>query len=391
MRQLRWVAVCVGMYACGESTPNDGASNDSGAISSFDAGQGSSLLDAQVVDGGGTTSEAGAACSALTTQQARVACAANAVLATLSASERTSINLDLTDYTDRTKWNNLPVMLKPRAGVQMGSLGATSQAAVLELMNIALNSNGQQTMTGILRADDYLKTMQGGYGSDLYSIAIYGAPSATGDFEVMFGGHHMAYNLNFVGGSFYPVPQHLGCEPKAAFTIGVASYEPLSGKGNSMFAIYDALDTTQRSTAYLAGQTFSDVIVNPDLDYGKGQGRTSKTAYPTGGNRTGVLVSNLSVAQQALVTTAIEQWARQYPSDVTDALMTAYTGGYGDTYFAWAGATTGPDKDVTGSYLRIDGPRVWIELTVQAGIVIRSATHYHTIYHDKMYDYGGQL
>jgi hypothetical protein len=46
---------------------------------------------------------------------------------------------------------------------------------------------------------------------------------------------------------------------------------------------------------------------------------------------------------------------------------------------------------VTGSYLRIDGHRVWIELTVQAGIVIRSATHYHTIYHDKMYDYGGQL
>jgi len=159
----------------------------------------------------------------------------------------------------------------------------------------------------------------------------------------------------------------------------------------AMFAIYDALDATQRSSAYLTGQTFSDVIVNPGLDYGKGQNRTSKSAYPAGANRRGVIVAKLTAAQQALVTAAIEQWVRHVPGEAADEIMAAYTGAYADTYFAWGGNASGPSKDRTGSYLRIDGPRAWIELSVQGGIVIRGQAHPHTIYRDKVYDYGGQL
>ncbi|RYZ48158.1 MAG: DUF3500 domain-containing protein, partial [Proteobacteria bacterium] len=77
--------------------------------------------------------------------------------------------------------------------------------------------------------------------------------------------------------------------------------------------------------------------------------------------------------------------------EVADKLMSDYTSAYDDTYYAWGGASTGPTKDKTGSYIRIDGPRLWIELTVQGGIVIRGKTHYHTIFHDKTFDYGGQF
>ncbi len=41
--------------------------------------------------------------------------------------------------------------------------------------------------------------------------------------------------------------------------------------------------------------------------------------------------------------------------------------------------------------MRIDGPRVWIEVACQSGIVIQNMTHYHTIYRDKANDYGNQL
>jgi hypothetical protein len=354
-----------------------------------DAGE---ILDASPVDTGTSdTSVSSSACASEVTQKARVACAANALLDTLSSSERAGVHFELTDYVNRSKWSNLPVMLKPRGGVQLGSLSEASQDATLALMQLALSDPGRSVMTGILRADDYLGAMQGGYGSDLYSIAIFGTPSANGDFELMFGGHHMAYNLTFAQEGFYPVPQHLGCEPKSAFSVAGVSYSPVIALGDAMFAIYEGLDTTQRTSAYLSGQSFSDVVVNPDLDYGKGAGRTSNSAYPSGANRKGVQVSSLTGAQQALVTSAIEQWVRQYPAEVADALMSAYTGAYGDTLFAWAGASSGPNKDVNGSYLRIDGPRVWIELAVQNGVIIRNETHYHTIYHDKMYDYGGQF
>ena len=76
--------------------------------------------------------------------------------------------------------------------------------------------------TGVgFAADAYLAANGGGsgYGDGLYWIAIFGTPSATGDWAIMFGGHHMAYNLAFTGGIGYPTPNHLGVEPKAAFGL----------------------------------------------------------------------------------------------------------------------------------------------------------------------------
>ncbi|MET0341243.1 MAG: DUF3500 domain-containing protein [Polyangiales bacterium] len=380
MRHHAWLLVLAYATACGD---DDGGSTDTMDAGTLDSGTG--------VGDGGLSSDAAVACSSEATQQGRVACAANAMLATLTDTQKAGVAFALTDYATRSKWSNFPVQMNARAGMQMSALSSSSQAAVLDLLRIALNTNGQNTAIGILRADDYLASRANGYGSGLYSVAVFGTPAATGDFEVMFGGHHMAYNLNFVGGNLYPVPQHLGAEPKGSFTLNGASYDPLTAKGDAMFAIYSGLDTAQRTTAYLSGQTFNDTIAAPSLDYNKGASRTSKTVYPTGDNRKGVKVSDLSTTQQALVTTAIEQWARQYPNELSDALMTAYTGAYADTLFAWAGSSSGPSKDAQNSYLRIDGPRVWIELAVQGGIVIQGETHYHTIYRDKTMDYGGQF
>jgi hypothetical protein len=45
----------------------------------------------------------------------------------------------------------------------------------------------------------------------------------------------------------------------------------------------------------------------------------------------------------------------------------------------------------TSSYGRIDGPRVWIEFTVQEGTSGGMAGHYHTIWRDKAADYGADF
>ena len=49
------------------------------------------------------------------------------------------------------------------------------------------------------------------------------------------------------------------------------------------------------------------------------------------------------------------------------------------------------DVDVDKTYMRIDGPRAWIEVACQSGVVIQGKTHYHTINRDKTYDYGDTL
>ena len=94
----------------------------------------------------------------------------------------------------------------------------------------------------------------------------------------------------------------------------------------------------------------------------------------------------------AKVVEAIRAWAGDYADDVSEPLMDSYTSdeAFADTYVGWSGSSA-PDPDVNGTYLRIDGPEVWIELVCQNGVVIQGETHYHTIYRDKARDYGGSL
>jgi len=358
------------------------------ACSGTDTSTSTSTADAA---SGSDAASSGVDCTSATTALDKAVCQANGFLATLSSTERTTANPALTDTASRTRWSNLPTGMVTRAGIKMGSLSSTSQAAALELMAAVLTDTTD--LTGVRAADDYLAANGGGggYGAGLYYVAVFGTPSTTANWAIMFGGHHMAYNITFVGGVGYPTPNHLGVEPKAAFTLNGVTYEPLTDEGNAMVAIFQSMSSTDVSSSHLSG-TFSDVVVGP-VEYATGSSTASKAKFPTGTNRTGVLVSSLSSTQQALVTAAIEAWVSDFDATISSSLVTDYTSAtaYQDTYVAWAGSSSSPDVDVSGTYMRIDGPRVWIEVACQGGIVIQGKTHYHTIYRDKMYDYGNTL
>jgi uncharacterized protein DUF3500 len=206
---------------------------------------------------------------------------------------------------------------------------------------------------------------------------------------LQIGGHHLAYNITYLAGVGYPTPNHIGAEPKSSFTIDGGTYAPVEAEGAALVAVYAGLANDELDTAYLQGQSFSDVLVGPDNGSG-----ALPSDYPTGSNRTGALVSSMSSEEQALVTAAIEQWVGDYDPEIAEPLLAAYTStsAYSDTYVAWAGSeSAGVDPDVSGTYMRIDGPRLWIEVACQSGIVIQGQTHYHTIFRDKLMDYGNSL
>ena len=375
-------------------------------------------------------------CTSLTTHIDKIVCVTNAFLATLTTTEQTSVNLAFTDLKDRTEWSNLPGVARPGLMMSQFSNSATKPAA-LAMMAVVLTTAGYSDLDGVMNADDYLGSIQGstgggsgdggmtggpggggppdggmtggpgggtngdagtgaaaaGYSAGNYTVAIFGTPSTTGNWEIMFGGHHMAYNITYLAGVGYPVPNHIGVEPKASFTINGGTYAPLSDESAAMVAMYQSLSPADLATAYLQGQTFADVLVGP-VEYQTGSSAAAKAKFPTGANRTGVLVSSLSAAQQALVTTAIEEWVNDFDPALSAQLLADYTtaAAFADTYVAWAGTqSAGVDVDVEGTYMRIDGPRLWIEVACQGGIVIQGKTHFHTIYRDKQYDYGATL
>jgi hypothetical protein len=400
-----------------------GCSDDSS--STTHTGDAAVARDASAADSGAVA--VASDCTSLQTHYAQVVCAANNFLATLTAAETTSVVYEFSNSAAKTVWSNLPGVT--RNGIKFSALSAESLASALAVAKVALATQGYDHLIGVLAGDDYLNSLQssgtssgmssandagtagamvggtpgggqggpaaggggGGYGSGNYSIAFIGKPSTTSDWMLQIGGHHMAYNITYRTGVGYPVPHHLGVEPKASFTVAgdyAGTYQPLNDRGTSMFAIFDAFSTDQMSSAYLSGQTFADVLLGP-VEYGTGS--EAKVVYPT---QTGVLVSSLSTEEQAAVTTAIGTYVNDYDSSIADPLMQTYTSSdaYAKTHLAYGAPDEGTiDPNVNTTYLRIDGPRLWLELSCQAGVVIQGISHFHTIYRDKTEDYGASL
>ena len=345
--------------------------------------------DTTATDDTTTTSD----CADQSTHAAEVACAANAFLATLSASQVGVAQYDWSDSEAKTLWSNLPPRMKPRAGITFGELSDASRTAAYAVAKAALSDAGYEDYVGVIAADEYLTQNGGGsdYGADNYAIAFVGEPTADGSWTLMLGGHHMAFNITYQNGVESPTPNHLAAEPKVSFTLDGESYAPVASEGAAFVALMAGLNSAQRSAAYLDGQVFDDVLLGPD-EYGTGS--YDAVNFPSGSDRGGVLVSTLDATQQALVTAVLQEWVGDFDASIADELLATYTSeaAFADTYVAWAGnEANGPDLDVSGSYFRIDGPRVWVEVAVQGGIVIRGETHPHTIFRDKANDYGASL
>jgi len=385
------VAVVTACGSSGSAKSTSSATVVSSSVASSSASAVSSDATSAGVSSSSSVSINSAACDALTTHIAKVVCMSDAFKATLTASQLTSVQYDWSNKKAKTTWSNFPTSFVARNGLRFGAMSAESLLTAKALVATVLSAEGYSDFLGTMAADDYLKASGGGsdYSSSNYYIAFIGTPVVNGSWMIQIGGHHMAYNITYLSGVGYPTPNHIGAEPKASFEINSATYSPMAGEGNAMVAMFKGLTSSELDYAYLSGQTYSDVLIGPDNGSG-----VLPSAYPSGSNRTGKRVSDLTATQQALVTAAVEQWVRDYPSAVSDALMADYTSpaAYADTFIAWAGTKSkGVDVDTAGTYMRIDGPRLWIELVCQNGVVIQGKTHYHAFYRDKTMDYGNSL
>ena len=96
----------------------------------------------------------------------------------------------------------------------------------------------------------------------------------------------------------------------------------------------------------------------------------------------GVAASNITV------TAAIQAYAGDLADAAAAKLIAKYTAELDQTRIGWSNATGPTDEN---SYLRIDGPSVWIEFATQNGVVYNTQVHYHTVYRDHTRDYGGEF
>ena len=396
-----------------DGTAISGATSATYTISAATTSDAGSYTVAVTNSGGSVTSNAAtltvntgtSSTCADSTYSENVRCAVEAFAATLSSTQLASFQYTSASYTSaeigvyKTRWSNFPVGMVQRAGISYGSLSTAQKAAFVAVARAALTDQGYDDFVAVIAADDYLATTANGYGSSLYYMAVEGTPDASALWMLQIGGHHLAFNVSFQGGLAYPTPHHVGVEPKASFTVNGTTYQALASKASAMLAIFtgqtDSLSPTSSGSTLLTSAkvsgNYGDVLVGP-VEYGTGSYSAVAAKFPTSDR--GLLVSSLSSAQQALVVEALRQFVADYDSTTTDRIMGEYTSSsaLAATYVAWTSPSGSvPNVDVNGTYMRIDGPQVWIEIACQNGVVIQGQTHYHMIYRDKTYDYFNEL
>jgi len=311
---------------------------------------------------------------------ARIAAAAQAVLATLDATGKAKVQFPF-DGAQTTRWSNLPTGIFERQGLRLGDLTPAQKTAVMNLLAVALSRDGYQKVIDIMRGDEVLRTTGGGrggggrggrgggptFGEGEYYLAFLGAPSPTARWMLQFGGHHLAINLTIAGSQATMAPSLPAAQP-ASYTFEGRTVRPLGRENDKAFGLINALDANQRKQAILPF-TVSDLVLGP--------GQDGRRIQPEG-----IRASALSAAQQAMLLNIVHEWTGIANDAFAEPRLAEIKSRLADTYFAWSG----PTINGSAAYFRIQGPTLVIEYAPQG-----SVDHIHTIYRDPTNDYGAQL
>ena len=351
MYQKSWItlsALGLALVACGDTASTTDASN----------------VDAKPVDPPPTGD-----------QTYKVVDAANALLAGLSATQRTAVQFDFGDDTQRKRWSNFPTGIFTRKGVRLGDMTTVQIELTYALLAATLSPAGFQQIVNTVDADQALLESSGGgnlkFGRAEYYVSILGTPSATTPWMFQFGGHHLAINATIVGKAITLVPSLTGAQP-ATFVLNGQTVRPQGVELDHAFAFVNSLDATQRGKA-IKGSSFIDLVLGPGQD---GRVLTAE----------GLNASELTSAQQDALFVLIADRAGIL-NDEDQALRQAELRTHlSETYVAWYGATT------VGSpaYYRITGPTLAIEYSPQA-MGGNGTDHTHAMYRDPTNDYGKAL
>lgn len=311
------------------------------------------------------------------TNSAAVAAAAQAYLATLSPAQSNAV-VYAPVLTNAWHWSNFPIYEAARSGLSMETLNSTQRSAFLNLAYTALSSAGTNFYEQIRAMDEYLRQNVNptNYSGDKYYISLVGTPSSTSPWLLQLSGHHASYNNIYNAPYVSGTPMFIGTEPNI-YTNNNEIFRPLGVPAD----IISALRQTLTGAAQLSG-SYTEVAfgVTPQTGYDD----SWPNVYPTTGR--GQLYTNLNSTQQGLVLQLMNFYVNQLPEETAARLRFDYQNpaALAQTYVGFAGVS---NLATLGSYFRIDGPRVWIELSSRPGVAY-TFPHWHSIWRDKLADYG---
>ena len=319
--------------------------------------------------------------------------AADAFLATLTEEQRATAQIGLKPEF-AVRWTNFPGDNR-RNGIFFHQMKPEQAQAALKVARAALGEEGFARFQEVRASDDEFAKGRGGrgpggpaqkkaggdpvqkkggpgggaqFGSGHYMIAFLGKPSKTTPWLLQLGGHHLAFNIYYKATAGASTPYHVAAQPTVWKDDQGKTHDPLAPMREPLNGLLASLTPEQLKRAKLDAR-FNDVYVGPQKD-GK---------FPT--KSEGIPVAELSDTSKDLVRKAIAAWTGDSPQGAEYRKL--YEAELDRVKVAYSGTTN--VGNAPGDYVRLDGPRVWIEFATQGN------DHYHTIWRDRLTDYGAEF
>jgi Protein of unknown function (DUF3500) len=193
-------------------------------------------------------------------------------------------------------WSNYPVSDVLRPGLRLGTLSPPQRSAAMHLLQSVLSPIGYQKVLEIMGSDQALTDAGTNFasGEAVYTIGIFGEPSARNPWMLEFGGHHLALNIVLAGPDGTMTPTLTGAQP-SVYTHGGRTIRVLAQENDTAFALLDALTEKQKKQAVLNYEV-RDLVLGP--------GQAGKQIQPEG-----LKASEMNAKQRAMLLNVIAQWA----------------------------------------------------------------------------------
>lgn len=273
----------------------------------------------------------------------------------------------------RREWTNLPARADAD-GVRMGDLTEKQAKAACDMMAALFSKQGYLKMRNIMLADDQLLRNgrpRQGFGTENFSIVIFGEPTADKPWGFQLDGHHVGVNLAIQGEKLSMSPSFIGTQPEA-FKIATTAFRPFSGETGDAYKLLSLLNADQKSKAVIGGR-------RGRISYGPGaDGKPAKAK--------GVSCSTFTAEQRKALMMLLGQWVNDLPPKQAKARMASLEKEIDKMSFAWSGPTA-PNSDI--SYY-VTGPSLILEYACQ-DLGGNPLAHLHSMYRDPTNEYGGQM